>query len=646
MRTFTSRWFIFLLVVGCAQVGPALAANPVVGRATETTNSIGMKLVLVPAGEFLMGGQESAAELVQAFPTYRRPPDFFKDEYPRHRVRITKPFQLGKYEVTVGQFRRFADETGYKTEAEKDGLGGWGYDAALGKCRGRDLKFNWRNPGFKQTDDHPALDVTWNDATAFCKWLSRKEGKTYRLPTEAEWEYACRAGTTTRYNNGDDPGALAKVANVGSDKGRTTFPHVQELDLPKDGAAKCTVPVGKFPPNRFGLCDMHGNVWEWCSDWYAADYYARSPVDDPAGPESGTKRVRRGGAWHSFPLWARAAFRNWNSPGSRCVNLGFRVGAEVAETAAPKGTVPFSLTRKSGQSPEGVKAEQGVVTMVFAGDVMLDGDPGHAIVYGADPFAEFDSIFRRADVAVCNLECVLAEGGEQVLKPYTFRGPKEAVPLLKRHFSAVCLANNHTGDFGKGAFARQLTMFDDAGLPHFGGGRNRHDARRPLILERNGVRVALLGYDGFPPRSFAAGDDRPGVAWLVESDVVADIRAAREQRADIVVPFLHWGREGTPEPKQSQRELARRLIDAGASAVIGAHPHVTQTIDVYKGRPIVYSLGNFVFDYYPADPPVWTGWIVKVVFHRSGETDLETFVLQIDKAGMPHLVSRTDKGST
>ena len=197
---------------------------------------------------------------------------------------------------------------------------------------------------------------------------------------------------------------------------------------------------------------------------------------------------------------------------------------------------------------------------------MLDGGPGHAIVYGADPFAEFDSIFRHADIAVCNLECVLADGGEQVFKPYTFRGPKESVPLLKRYFSAVSLANNHTGDFGPDAFARQLTMFDEAGLPYFGGGRNRHDARRPLILERNGVRIALLGYNGFPPRSFAAGENRPGVAWLIESDVVADIRrgpAARSGRHRDPVPAL--GHEkGRPSPRTSQRELARRLIDAGA----------------------------------------------------------------------------------
>lgn len=338
MKDYMSRWLVLLLAVGCAGAGPALGADAAAGRPKDATNSIGMKMVLVPAGEFWMGSQESAEDLVAAFPAYHRPPDFFKDEFPRHRVRITKPFQLGKYEVTVAQFRRFADETGYKTEAEKDGLGGWGYDAATGKCRGRDVKFNWRNPGFKQADDQPVLDVTWNDATAFCKWLSRKEGKTYRLPTEAEWEYACRAGTTTRYSNGNKPGKVGQVANVGDDRGRTTFPHVQELDLPKDGKYKFTVPVGQFPPNRFGLCDMHGNVWEWCSDWYGADYYAHSPVDDPSGPDTGTKRVRRGGGWHSFPLWVRVSFRNWNSPKSRCVNLGFRVAAEVVRPDSEKKT--------------------------------------------------------------------------------------------------------------------------------------------------------------------------------------------------------------------------------------------------------------------------------------------------------------------
>jgi formylglycine-generating enzyme len=612
---------VVLLAVGSVCAGLAGAGQQAAPPGHETANSIGMTLVAVPAGEFWMGGQEPVENLVKTFAAYNRPADFFRDEYPRHRVRITRPFHLGKYEVTVGQFRQFVEATGYKTQAETDGTGGWGFDPALGRCRGRDPKFSWRHPGFAQTDDYPVINVTWNDAVAFCQWLGRKEGKTYRLPTEAEWEYACRAGTATRYGHSDDPDGLPRMANVADPRGRTSFPAVQNFDVPKNEPVRFTVPVGSFPPNRFGLCDMHGNVWEWCGDWHGADYYARSPLDDPTGPKSGVRRVRRGGAWHSFPLWTRAAFRNWNTPDSRCVNLGFRVAADDAP--------PRPL---------------GVVTVVLAGDVMLDGDPGHVVVYGGDPFAEFGDILRRADISVCNLECVLARGGRQARKPYTFRGPKEAVPLLAQYFSAVSVANNHTGDFGPEAFVGQLTMLDQAGLRHVGGGRDRREARRPVVFQCNGMRVALLAYNDFPPKAFAAGDHEPGVAWLAEDEVIEDIQAARKQhRADAVIPFLHWGTEEEPRPEPSQRALARRLIDAGATAVVGCHPHVTQTIETYKGCPIVYSLGNFVFDYFPYDPPVWTGWVVRLTIRRSGEVVLDKFVLEIDRVGIPHLRPSSEK---
>ncbi len=324
MRTRTSGLLLLLLIVACPRT--MSARDPSQGDSRAVTNSIGMKLVPVPAGEFMMGSTESMAEMLKTFPAYKveaKTDYLFQDEHPRHRVRITRPFHLGQYAVTVGQFKKFVQDAGYKTEPERDGEGGWGYNPATGKCEGRDRKYNWRNPGFPQTDDHPVVDVTWNDAVAFCRWLSRKEGKTYRLPTEAEWEYACRAGTTTRYASGDDPASLARVANVQDARGQREFPHVQEIMMPKNG--KFTVPVGSLAPNKLGLYDMHGNVWQWCSDWYGKDYYSKSPVDDPAGPESGTRRIRRGGAWNSFPLYVRASFRNWNSPVSRCVNLGFRV---------------------------------------------------------------------------------------------------------------------------------------------------------------------------------------------------------------------------------------------------------------------------------------------------------------------------------
>jgi formylglycine-generating enzyme required for sulfatase activity len=298
----------------------------------ELVNSIGMKLVPVPAGEFLMGGQETAEELVLAFPVHNRKAEEFRDEYPRHRVRITRSFYLAKFEVTVGQFRSFVEDSRYKTEPETDAKGGWGYDSNVRKCVRRP-GFSWRDPGFKQTDEHPVVNVTWNDCVAFCCWLSRKEGKRYRLPTEAEWEYCCRAGTTTRFHNGDDPDALAEVGRVAYAKGKTSFPHFHQMEIQEDTPQTFTAPVGSYSPNRWGLHDMHGNVWEWCSDWHDDDYYAQSPIEDPPGTNVQGLRVRRGGGWNTFPIFARASYRNWHSPQSRCLNLGFRVvrEAEVSE---------------------------------------------------------------------------------------------------------------------------------------------------------------------------------------------------------------------------------------------------------------------------------------------------------------------------
>jgi formylglycine-generating enzyme required for sulfatase activity len=209
-----------------------------IGTDAVITNSIGMKLTLIPSGEFLMGSPDSDK-------------DAHESEKPQHRVRITRPFYLGVYEVTRGQFRRFVDETGYQTQSERDG----------------EEDYSWRKPGFDQSDDHPVVQVSWKDAVEFATWLSRKEGRTYRLPTEAEWEYACRAGTTTRYSNGEDTITLALMGNVADGTLKERFPNWGRVIKARDGFVN-TAPVGRFRPNRFGLFDMHGNVYEWCSDWY------------------------------------------------------------------------------------------------------------------------------------------------------------------------------------------------------------------------------------------------------------------------------------------------------------------------------------------------------------------------------------------
>jgi poly-gamma-glutamate capsule biosynthesis protein CapA/YwtB (metallophosphatase superfamily) len=291
--------------------------------------------------------------------------------------------------------------------------------------------------------------------------------------------------------------------------------------------------------------------------------------------------------------------------------------------------------------------ERGPVSIVFGGDVMLDNGPGHAITYGQDPFAEFAEMFQAADISVCNLECTLADGGKQALKAYTFLARPACATILKRYFTAVNLANNHALDYGRDGFLQELSLLEKAGVGYFGGGRDRQAARRPLVLERKGLRVALLGYNEIGPRAFVAGKRSPGTTWLEEADVVADIRRARSQeQADIVIPYLHWGYEMVPSPEPDQQLLARHLIDAGASAVVGAHPHVTQTVDYYRGRPIIYSLGNFVFDYYPGDPAIWTGWLVRLTCSKSGHVDLQTFALQIDAIGMPHPCPRPGRSDS
>jgi formylglycine-generating enzyme required for sulfatase activity len=325
MRNFVIGCIVLFTMAGTAF---SETKEPPKTLAVDLGGGVKMELVLIPAGEFKMGSGESAEATAAFFrKTYGEDllaADFFKDEHPQHHVRITKPFYLGTYHVTRGQFRQFVADTGYKTGAEKGERPGaifWDPDK---KAFGFNEKYSWRNAGFEQSDEHPVVNVSWNDAVAFCQWLSKKESKTYRLPTEAEWEYACRAGTTTRYSSGDDPETLAKVGNVADATAKAEFPDWKYTIKASDGYV-FTSPVGKFKPNAFGLYDMHGNAWQWCADWYGAEYYAASPVDDPTGPASGDDRVLRGGSWNVRPCNSRSAFRTRFAPGGRDLFTGFRV---------------------------------------------------------------------------------------------------------------------------------------------------------------------------------------------------------------------------------------------------------------------------------------------------------------------------------
>jgi formylglycine-generating enzyme required for sulfatase activity len=259
--------------------------------AKEITNSIGMKLVLIPAGKFVMGSPASEAEREAG-----------EDQ---HEVAITRPFYLGVHTVTQSQFTKVMD----------------------------------KNPSFFQprnggSPDHPAEQVRWGDARAFCTKLSafpeeKKAGRTYRLPSEAEWEYACRAGTTTTFNVGD--ALSSERANI---NGKVPYGGAE-----KGPFLRRTAKVGSYPPNAWGLYDMHGNVYEWCNDWYDPDYYQKSPKENPTGPERGVVAtgfesnffvVVRGGCWLDEGRACRSArrFRLQQTEPYRWT--GFRVACDVA----------------------------------------------------------------------------------------------------------------------------------------------------------------------------------------------------------------------------------------------------------------------------------------------------------------------------
>ena len=275
------------------------------------------------------------------------------------------------------------------------------------------------------------------------------------------------------------------------------------------------------------------------------------------------------------------------------------------------------------------------VRLVFAGDSVLDDAAGALIANGGDPYAHFASTFAGADIRITNLECVIATAGDASDKMYTFRAHPRVIPVLQRHFDAVALANNHSGDFGPKAFAQMLTLLNQAGLPQVGGGMNLKQAHLPLIFQRKGLRIAVLSYNEFHPRSFEAGPNLPGVAWSEDEQVVADIVAARRvHRADLVIPIMHWGWENELKANPRQRQLARRMIDAGADAVIGGHPHVTQDIDLYRGKPIVYSVGNFVMKETDNDNQR-KAWVLQLDIDRQGVKGLDTEGVQIDGDGIP-----------
>ena len=278
--------------------------------------SPGPQMVFIRGGTFTMGSPAGESGR--------------RDNERQHRVSVAD-FYLAKHAVTVGEFRRFVEDTGYRTEAERNvgesGCYAWSETQAGGEWWAWREGRNWRNPGFNQSDDHPVVCVSWNDAVAYIDWLNRESGQTYRLPTEAEWEYAARAGTTTARYWGNNPNQACRYAN-GADQTRSPNRNIRWTSRHEcnDGYF-FTAPVGRFQPNPWGLYDMLGNVWEWTCSVFDADYGGAEQRCADAN-ESGF-RVVRGGSWYNYPLRLRSAYRSWLAPDDRIYGQGFRISRSL-----------------------------------------------------------------------------------------------------------------------------------------------------------------------------------------------------------------------------------------------------------------------------------------------------------------------------
>ncbi|NLV40798.1 MAG: SUMF1/EgtB/PvdO family nonheme iron enzyme [Candidatus Hydrogenedentes bacterium] len=276
-------------------------------RTHDLGDGVSLEVAWIPAGSFPMGSPETE-------------PDRQTHEGPQHSVTLTRGFWMGRHEISLGQFSRFVNDMGFKTSAERAG-GAWTI-TPNGK-REWIAGMNWLKAGFPQNLYHPVLCVSWEDAQEFCGWLSKTTGKTFRLPTEAEWEYACRAGEKGAFFWGNNPASGRGWLN-GADISLQRR-YRSWVVFPFDDASVYTAPVGSFRANQWGLFDMHGNVWEWCEDAFSPDFYAVGPSEDPVNRESLATRTVRGGSWLWYPGACRNATRMAYAPDYAMNDIGFRV---------------------------------------------------------------------------------------------------------------------------------------------------------------------------------------------------------------------------------------------------------------------------------------------------------------------------------
>jgi len=300
------------------------------------------------------------------------------------------------------------------------------------------------------------------------------------------------------------------------------------------------------------------------------------------------------------------------------------------------------------------------IRMIFVGDIMLSNyssnkkphlynssdTPGKLIKRGGDPFADFADILQNADITIGNLECCITTCNIPVEKSYNFKANPRVLPLLKKYFSAISLANNHTYDFGTCGFMEMLDLLNKYNLPYFGGGLNMYKALEPIIFNVKNKKIAILGYNNSIPNNIFATENTCSNVYTTEDNMKYNIMNVKNYyKPDYIIIYIHWGSEYKKiAMDKEQLKFGHLAIDSGADIVIGHHPHVTQNITIYKDKPIFYSLGNFVFhgfneqdDTLELYNPIETskGWVLELILTPQLQLSWIIHMANLDKNGIP-----------
>jgi hypothetical protein len=301
--------------------------------------------------------------------------------------------------------------------------------------------------------------------------------------------------------------------------------------------------------------------------------------------------------------------------------------------------------------------------IIFVGDICLDKalyknkndntkyiselTAGNLINKNIDFLEKFNFLFKNADKCIGNLETAITEEEEACEKDFTFNSDESSITFLKKYFDALSIANNHSYDYGKKGFMDTITKLNKYDLKYFGGGKNLVEARKPIFYFEKGIHIAVLSYDlsiKSNNKIAEATNEKPGIVWAYKKYLKNDIEKVKNKNIDFIILYIHWGKEYEKIASElDQLDIAQYSIDCGVDIIIGTHPHVPQNIDIYKGKPIFYSLGNFIFNGFVDVPSAKIGWILELELLKNKKINWQIHYVNIDYYGIPHYGGKLPK---